>query len=101
MLGGMATLRSIAHTTISHGPVFDAFEFGLVDLLVFQRQLPLIFGIDRGAQAMALPTSKMATKQQSAMTPAPPAHEPLSVTAEPGRGVAEGHELIDPHALTV
>jgi len=29
------------------------------------------------------------------------AHEPLSVTPEPGRGVAEGHELLDTGPLTV
>src|SRR5262245_32585656 len=35
------------------------------------------------------------------MTPAPRTCEPLPVAAEPGRGVAEGHELIDADPLAL
>jgi hypothetical protein len=53
-------------------------------------------------QAMALPAPEIAaTKYPPAATPAPQAGEPLPVAAEPGRGVAEGHELIDADPLAL
>jgi hypothetical protein len=51
---------------------------------------------------MALPTSEItAAKYPTATTPAPQTREPLPAAAEPGRSVAEGHELIDADPLTV
>src|SRR5215510_14314838 len=59
--------------------------------------------ISRGIfQAMALPTPEItATKDPPAATPAPRAHEPLPLAAEPGRGVAERHELFDTGPLAL
>src|SRR5215472_1716665 len=53
--------------------------------------------ISRGVlQPMALPTSEItAAKYPPATAPAPQAREPLPVAAEPGGGVADGHELVD------
>jgi hypothetical protein len=40
-----------------------------------------------------------AAKYPTAATPAPQTREPLPAAAEPGRGVAEGHKLIDADPL--
>jgi len=59
--------------------------------------------IPRGVfQPMALTTSKItAAKYPTAAAPAPQARKPLPVAAEPGGGVAEGHELVDADPLAL
>jgi hypothetical protein len=58
--------------------------------------------ISRGVfQPTALPTSEMAAKYPKTTTPTRQTHKPLPATAEPGRGVAEGHGLIDADPLAV
>src|SRR5262249_51093243 len=53
--------------------------------------------VPRGiCQPMALPTSEVATAKYSATAaPTLEAHQPLPPAAKPGRGVAEGYEIID------